>query len=353
MDIPRHTFGSTTFAKVRSSSELRQVFADPWLDSETIIIKPNWVSTDPAEFTDAGTLRMFFEALDSQIMVVESYCLARAMNILKDGLPFSAGEQAVNWRWLLKGKGWNWLIENPDWDWFINSEHWDQLKKEEQAFLDQYGFTDLFEEFNVKTINVTEEVWHGRTAETEDIRNLVEARFKPVQVDKLYNLVPKKLYDLRGSTFISLARLKMYASFTMKNLFGMIPDPLRPWWHGPGNQMAAQNIWDVNKIYQALFNMLGVCEAIKTTATMDPEGAYEGIYSGRYNITEGKGVLVFGRNLVELDSILLGISDPSQRGIADRINRKPINLAQEESGPVDSKLIDEAKTNVQEWVSSL
>ena len=319
--------------------------------SETIIIKPNWVSTDPAEFTNADTLRMLLEVLDTRIVIVESYCLARALNILKDGMSFSVGNQTVNWRWLLLGKGWNWLIENPDWDWFKESEHWEHLKKEERAFLDQFGFSELFEKFNVTYVNVTEEVWNGRTAESDDIKSLVESRFKPVQVDKLYGLVPKKLYDLRGSTFISLARLKMYASFSMKNLFGMIPDPLRSWWHGPGNCMIAQNILDINKVYHSIFNMFGICEAIKEMAYIHPEGEYAGIYSGRYNIREGRGAIAFGRNLVELDALLLGISDPSQRNIVEAINRAPINLAQDEFGAVDRTLLDEARDKLQEWVS--
>lgn len=351
MSIPLHKFGSTTFAKVRNSNELRQVLDKSLRESETIIIKPNWVSTDPAEFTDSDTLRMLFEVLDARIIVVESYCLGRAMNILKDGMSFSVGDRAVNWRWLLLGEGWTWLIKNPDWGWFKNGEHWEHLKKEEQAFLDRLGFSELFEKFNVTYLNITEEVWNGRTANPDDIKGLVESRFKPVQVDKLYGLVPQKLYDLRGSTFISLARLKMYASFSMKNLFGMIPDPLRPWWHGFGNRLSAQNILGINKVYHSIFPMFGICEAIKGIAYTHPYGVYEGIYSGRYNITEGKGVIAFGSNLVELDTILLGITDPSQRNIVEAINQAPISQAQDEFGVVDRGLIAEASNKVQKWLS--
>jgi len=352
MNIPHHQFGSTTIAKVHHSEALRRMLVDPWLDAETIVIKPNWVSTDPGEFTDADTLRMLFEALDARIIVVESYCLGRAMNINTDGLSFSIGEKVVNWRGLLKGKGWDWLIENPGWDWFRDGEHWEHLKKEEQVFLDKYGFADLFEEFNVTYLNVTEEVWNGRTADPEDIKALVEAQFKPVHIEKLYGMVPKALYNLRGAAFISLARLKMYASFTMKNLFGMIPDPLRPWWHGPGHSMIAQSILDINKIYHALFNMFGICEAINTTALAHPEGAFEGVYSGKYNLEKGLGVVAFGRDLVALDTILLELSDPSKRRASRLVNRGQILLAQAEFGcPVDRDMIAEAKSKVFNWLS--
>ena len=289
MSIPQHRFGSTTIAKVRDSKELRQVLIDPLLDAKTIIIKPNWVSTDPADFTDAATLRMLFEVFDTRVIIVESYCLPRSMNLLKDGMTFFVGNEEVNWRWLLKGRGWQWLIKNEDWDWFKDNGHWDHLRKEDQAFLDEYGFTDLFEEFSVTYINVTEEVWSGRVAQPSEVKRLVESQFSPVHINKMYNLVPHKLYDLKGSTFISLAKLKMYASFTMKNLFGMIPDPLRPWWHGRSNSMIAQSILDVNKIYHALFDMFGICEAVNKLGYTDPQGLYEGIYTGKYNIVEGLG----------------------------------------------------------------
>lgn len=43
----------------------------------------------------------------------------------------------------------------------------------------------------------------------------------------------------------------------------MIPDPLRSWWHGTGNRLIAQSILDVNKVYPSMFDMFGICEAIK------------------------------------------------------------------------------------------
>ena len=350
MAIPNHEFGQITVAKVKNSTELRQVLVDPWLESETIIIKPNWVSTDPADFTDADTLRMLFEALDSHIIVAESYMLCRSMNLLKDGMRFLVGNKEVNWKWLQAGDGWQWLVENPSWEWFKDGGHWDHLKNEDKAFLDKYDFTDLFEEFNVTYINVTEEVWNGRIADPAEIKRSVESQFKPVHFEEVYSLVPKKLYDLRGSTFISFARLKMYASFTMKNLFGMIPDPIRPWWHGPNHSTIAEAIIDINKIYHSLFNVYGICEALKSTAISHAEGKYEGLYSGKYNIVENLGVLIFGRNLAALDVMLLNLSDPSRRLIAE-VNRASITLAEDEFGTCDEETLKEAKTEVGNWLS--
>ena len=344
MDIPQSRLGSTTIAKANNAEELRKLLSDPWFRSENIIVKPNWVSTDPGDFTDAASLRMLFDALNGRgrIMVTESYMLLRSMNILKDGMRFSNGDKEVNWKWLRKGEGWNWLIENPGWEWFKNEEHWQQLKKEDQAFRDQFGFTDLFNEFDVTYINVTEEVWNERIADPKEVKRSVESRFNPVQNEELYSMVPKALYDLRNSTFISFARLKMYASFTFKNLFGMIPDPLRPWWHGPNGSKINQSIVDINKIYHRLFNVYGICEALNQTAYIHPDGKFEGIYCGRYNLGAGSGVVAYGRDLVSIDKILLHLSDPSRRWIAE-LNRDSITLAEQEFGRVDSEILDKCK----------
>ena len=350
MSIPHYRFGQTTIAKIRNSDELRQILVDPWLESETIIIKPNWVSREPADFTDSKTLRTILEALDSRIVITESHQINRSLNILKEGMSFTVEGKEVNWKWLLKGDGWNWIIKNPNWDWFRNGGHWDHLKREEKAFLDEWGFTDLFKELNVTYINVTDEVWSGRIADPTEIKRLVEARFKPVKIDKLYRVVPKRLYDLRGTTFISLARLKMYASFTFKNMFGMIPDPVRSWWHGPKHSRIARSIIDINKIYHSIFNVYGVCEALYTRAVPHPEGKFEGIYTGRYNIMKGSGVIAFGRSLVSLDTILLNLTEQSISQYTE-INRVPIETAEEEFGSISREIIKEAKRKVGDWLS--
>lgn len=334
-------------AKVSSSDDLRRLLIDPWFESETIIIKPNWVTTEPAGFTDSRSLRMLLEALDSHIVVTESLHINRSMNLLKDGLSFTVDGKEVNWRWLLAGRGWNWLVENPGWDWFKKGKHWEQLRKEDKAFLDEYGFSDLFKEFNVDYVNVTEEVWNGRAADPDEVKRLVESRFRPVQVEKLYGLVPKKFYDLRRSTFISLARWKNSASFTLKNLFGMIPDPLRPWWHGPKNSWIARSIIDVNKVYHALFNVFGVCEALNTLAVPSSEGRFEDLYTGRYNIAEDVGLMAFGRDLVSLDAILLNLNDHLTLQANTRL---PLEIAEQEFGPYERGLLDESKMKVGNWI---
>jgi hypothetical protein len=72
MPVPHYRFGQTTIARVKNSDGLRQMLADPCLESETIVVTPNFVAIEPGFFTDSEALRMLFEALDSRIVVTES-----------------------------------------------------------------------------------------------------------------------------------------------------------------------------------------------------------------------------------------------------------------------------------------
>ena len=146
MTLLRHRFGGTTFAKVADSGDLREALDDPWMESETIIIKPNWVSVELGGFVDAEIMRTLLEALDSRIVVTESLHLGRSFNLLPDGMAFKADGGEVNWHWLLKGDGWRWLYDEPDWGWFREGSHWEQIVREDKAFLDEQGFADFFEQ---------------------------------------------------------------------------------------------------------------------------------------------------------------------------------------------------------------
>jgi uncharacterized protein (DUF362 family) len=349
MSTLQYRFGPTTISKVENSHELRQALVDPWLKSETIIIKPNWTSNLLGDHTDAKTLRMFLETFDSKIVVTETYMIYRSMILLEEGMNLTVEGKEVNWKWFLKGDGWNWLAENPDWDWFKTSGHWDQLKKEDQAFLDKYGFTDLFKEFDVTYINATEEVWKNRIADPAEVKKTVEKQFSPVYTEEVYSTVPNKLYDLRGNTFISLAKLKCYATYTMKNIFGMIPDPIRASWHGLKNTKINKSILDVNKVYHSLFNVYGIFEALKTTGVTHPKGKYEGIYTGKYNIVENMNTIVFGRDLVSLDATINNLVDPRLRS-RDRENRT-IEIAEKEFGAYNRETVTEARIKAGNWLS--
>jgi len=288
-----------TIARVVRSKGIKELLDDSLLESETVIVKPNLVEAAPGAHTESDVLRMIFEALDSRIVVVEGYQIHRLTREIEGSAGFKVKGNEVNWEWL-KHKGWSWLEKNPDWGWFMDHGYLDRIKEDDQAFLDDRGFTELFEEYGAEYVNVTEEVWRGRAVEPETIKGIVEEGYPPVKTERLYEFVPRKLFDLRGAPYVSFSKLKNYATFTLKNAFGMIPDPIRAWWHGPKNSRFDGSIVDINKVYHSLFDVVGMFESLSETRYPKKEGIFQ------FDLGPGPGVFAVGRDLVSMDAALCG-----------------------------------------------
>jgi uncharacterized protein (DUF362 family) len=92
-------------------------------------------------------------------------------------------------------------------------------------------------------------------------------------------------------------------------MFGLIPDPMRSWWHGRNSSRIVSSIVDINKIYASIFNVLGMCASVDKTAVKDPNGEYTGEFTGNYSIVDGFGFIAMSNDLVYLDSTLLALTD--------------------------------------------
>ena len=326
-------FGPITIGRVRDASDLKKFLTDHLLKTDVFIVKPSWYSPHPANFTDAETLRILLEALEGRVVVTEAYSLDRQ----DGGMRFTVGGEEVDWRWIMR---------NPDWGWAMEEGRWSEFRRQDRWFLDEHGFTDLFQEHGVEYVNVTEEVWRGRTADPGKVRDEVEARYAPAFKEELYSYVPSRLYELRGATLISYGKVKgiggTFPSLTMKNMFGFIPDPLRSLWHGPDDRWLGKSIVDVNKVYAALFNVYGICEAIRHTTISHPQGEVKVPWGG-YNIIRDLGVVALGRPLVTLDAVLCGLIgvDPEEVSY--------LKLGEEAFGAYDRSLIEEAKMAASDW----
>ena len=75
--------GDVTLARVRGAADLRHLLPDDILDSETLIVKPNWFSWHPGNFTDSETLRFLLEVLDTRVVIIEGYTLERQDGSMK------------------------------------------------------------------------------------------------------------------------------------------------------------------------------------------------------------------------------------------------------------------------------
>jgi len=194
-------------------------------------VKPNWANANT--FTSAETLDWLFSALKGRSKVIEGYSAWR--NELNTG---SEPKEVITPK-NAKAK-WQWIKEQDEW------------------FLRFSGIGKVLAKHDVEYINVTEEVWSNRTLDADEVRDFVDSKYGVLVSQKMYGFVPTRVYELKGSTLISLnysRRTREQVSLSTKNLFGLIPDPTRSRkWHGKNDRRLSQSIIDINKIYRSLFS---------------------------------------------------------------------------------------------------
>lgn len=222
------------------------------ISSENIIVKPNWLSNGEGEFTEPEILKWLFEALPGKkLIVVESYTPWRGLIYEPK---FEGDELKVD---LTGGK-----------------EYWDFYQELDKKFLHETGIGRIFEEYDVEYINITEEVWSNRVVNPEKIKQEIEKTGYKFFFNDFYGYFPSKLYGIRNkSTFISLAKLKIQAhesvlfSFSIKNLYGLIPSPSRMQYHDVDNNYVglSESLIDIYLLYYILFqDTLWINEGIFT-----------------------------------------------------------------------------------------
>ncbi|MGD2200903.1 MAG: DUF362 domain-containing protein [Candidatus Bathyarchaeota archaeon] len=326
-------FGEVTLAKVRGPSDLRELLPEEIVSSETVIVKPNWFSPHQANYTTAEVLGMLLDALEGRVIVTEAYTLEKhdgSMELTVEG----------------ERVGWRWIMEHPDWDWALEGA-WEELRRQDRWFLDAHGLTETMEDHGAEYLNVTEEVWSGRTANPSKVKERVEERYAPVRVERLYSCLPSVLETHKGAPLISLGKLKgiggSYPSLTLKNLFGLIPDPLRSWWHGPEDRHLGESIIDTAKLYASHFDLYGVCEAIREATAPNPQGHVE-VGWGRYDVIKDLGFAAGGRDLVNLDAVICGLIgvEPSEVSY--------LALGEKAFGAYDSDQVERARMVSGEWI---
>ena len=318
--------GDSTFSRVNSPADFTRLLKENLPRSDPLIVKADWVGIEEGSARNLEALRCIIDAAQGRVIVTEGHLLWRPRELEPKGLKFTVDGEEVDWDWLLEGKGWRWLIRNPDWGWFIDGPHWSHVMREERLFLEKYGYFDFFRDNGVEYVNATDEVWAGRVADERIVREAVESRFPPVFTDKLYGFVPEKLFRYRDSPLVSLSKRKDYQSFTMKNLFGLIPDPVRAWWHGPKDRRLATSILGINKVYGALFELMGIFEASHS----------DGSNPFTRDVAVSKGV-------AQLDAILNHVTGYDQEKAAY------ISSGNNLFGAFDDELLKEAEVHLSNW----
>ncbi|MBN2101043.1 DUF362 domain-containing protein [Candidatus Dojkabacteria bacterium] len=272
--------GTTTILEISDQKDMDSLVRGLDITSDHVLIKPNWVDGMRASHIEADVLDMFLTALNKPATIIESYTFWRTDKI-KDGSGdyFSSKEAGLE----------------------AGRQHWDHFKKQDKWFLESEGIDKVLEKHDVEYVNITNEVWEGNVADKEEIKDMVERKYGPVRLPEMYGYVPKKLFDLKGSNLVSLAKAKrdtFYGlSLGIKNLFGLIPDPHRiATYHGENDEYLGRSILDVHRIYQSLFDLRVVVDGIYTACEMD--------WDVKKAIPiENWGIMIGGTNGLEVDSI--------------------------------------------------
>ncbi|TVQ36285.1 MAG: DUF362 domain-containing protein [Spirochaetaceae bacterium] len=258
-----------------------------------VVIKPNWTSADYGFYTDAQALELLLSCVNGRKYVVEGYMFGRT-----DGsIEINAANGRANWDW---------------------------LREQDRRFLESTGMGELLAKYDVEYINVTEEWWSGRCVPESQIREIVETRLKPIAHQELYGAIPSKLFALRRLPLVSYSKFKYvvpevsnFSSFSMKNMFGLIPVPNREHYHGADFDVGlSRSIVDIVSIYKALFTVIGLVEGVYHIPVTRPEGQnkYRMIWT-EYDVIENVGLMLGSRDLLTLDAYanqLAGI-DPETR----------------------------------------
>jgi uncharacterized protein (DUF362 family) len=119
-------------------------------------------------------------------------------------------------------------------------------------------------------------------------------------------------------------------------MFGLIPDPLRAWWHGSDDIYLSRNILDINKVYHTFFEVFGLCEAITSATVSNPQGNIE-VPWGNYNVLKGPQFASASENLLFLDAVMCILMDINPFSV------EYINQGQNEFGRLNEKDLDKAR----------
>jgi uncharacterized protein (DUF362 family) len=265
--------------EVQPGADLSPILSELNLRGDVFLVKPNWFCPLPAMYTDARALDALLSVLPGHCIVIEGHSGMR-----------NDRSRRPQWR-------------TPE------ARKW--IRQQEEWFLQMTGIRDILEKHGAEYINVTEEVWRGDVVLKKEIAAAVLAHGPTVQNTELYKFIPKRLYEHRGATLISLARVKGGWSLATKNLFGLIPDPLRGRWHGKDDQRLPSSIGDIASIYASLFNVVGWIEAVDSAVYYHDHGQHHTPW-GNYDIVENPGLILAGKPLTVLDALvarMLGV-DP-------------------------------------------
>jgi len=211
-----------------------------------VIIKPNWSSS--MIFSEAKILDWVLSAIDSEVLVVESYAAWRCALFLDKSVPKDDS-----------------LLTR------LGRQTKEDFRENDKWFLNITRISDVLEKHSAEYVSLSEELWAKRLSDSKIIEEAVLRKYDPLENEENYSIIPERVSELQGGTLLNLTKPKRslkakHVSLSLKNLFGLIPSPWRGKYHGKNDQQLSPNIVDVNKVYHSLFDVKTVIEGVFTTS---------------------------------------------------------------------------------------
>ena len=183
-------------------------------------------------------------------------------------------------------------------------KYWDHYKEQDKQYLSNTGIGKVLIKHQAKYINITHEYWSNKCVDQTAIQKILGSNNILIRNTEFLRYIPQEIFDIRRkSTLISLSKIKIeesipgiYISMSVKNLFGLIPDPSRyiPY-HNNNHQQIPEAINDIYSVYISIFiDTLWITEGIKTLVKNYCEDDQQILKNQRH--------LFIGRNALKVDS---------------------------------------------------
>jgi hypothetical protein len=267
--------------KIQGKTDFIAAIRDQEINTPYVIIKPNWINDHEGEFTEAEVLEWLLESLpDKKKIVIESYTPWR-------GLIYQPKNQKDDLLVDLEG----------------GKKYRDFYRVMDENFLQKTRIAEILKKYETEYINITEMVWGDRCVSQNQVIKDIEGKGYSFTFPAFTGYIPLSLYQIRKqSTLISLGKIKRQLFYpkvgfggSIKNLFGLIPDPSRGKYH-PGNDFIGLDkaMTDIFFLYTQLFpNNCWIAEGIFTI----PKEPYTQVRT----IERNQNLLFLGRNPIKVD----------------------------------------------------
>ena len=257
------------------------------IDTEYVVVKPNWISNTPGEFTEAEVLDWLLSAFPvHKKIVIESYTPWRGQIYAQNAIDRQEDDDLLKVN--LEG----------------GIDYWDFYKDADTKFLKETGNDEVLKKHNAEYICVTNEFWAKDCVSPETIKGILTNHNHEFFWPECLSFMPRKLYELGDkATLVSLAKVKQEPSIpevavnlSLKNFFGLIPAPSR-WvpYHDKGHTLIPNAIAEMCLVYTSVFkNSLWINEGTRTSLRNYCEHSQ--------TIDKDLGLFFAGRDGLEVDS---------------------------------------------------